>query len=106
MSTNDDEPISAEVVPTGGDPDGIADLLGGATGGGFDLGSMMVMAAYMQQQATVASIIYTEIFTRGTEGMLDNAAGLRSIVSTLQYREQQLEEAYAAAIGRYTASMP
>ena len=35
MSTNDDEPISAEVVPTGGDPDGIADLLGGATGGGL-----------------------------------------------------------------------
>ena len=63
-------------------------------------------AAYMQQQSTVASIIYTEIFSRGTEGMLDNAAGLRSIVSTLQYREQQLEEAYAAAIGQYTATMP
>lgn len=63
-------------------------------------------AAYMQQQATVAGIVYTEIFTHGTEGMLDNAAGLRSIVSTLQYREQQLEEAYAAAIGQYTASAP
>ena len=61
---------------------------------------------YAQQQATVANIIYTEIFTRGTEGMMDNAAGLRSIVSTLQYREQQLEEAYAAAIGQYTATMP
>ena len=63
-------------------------------------------AAYMQQQVTVSGIIYNEIFARGSEGMLDNAAGLRAIVSTLQYREQQLEEAYAAAIGHYTASMP
>ena len=63
-------------------------------------------AAYMQQQVTVSGIIYNEIFAKGSECMLDNAAGLRSIVSTLQYREQQLEEAYAAAIGQYTASMP
>lgn len=63
-------------------------------------------SAYMQQQATVSSVIYNEIFARGTEGMLDHAAGLRSIISTFQYREQQLEAAYAAAIGRYTASMP
>ncbi|MDP3491488.1 MAG: hypothetical protein Q8R82_00115 [Hyphomonadaceae bacterium] len=63
-------------------------------------------AAYMQQQATVSSVIYTEIFARGTEGMLEHAAGLRAIISTFQYREQQLETAYAAAIGQYTATMP
>ena len=63
-------------------------------------------SAYLQQQVTVGSVIYTEIFARGTEGMLDHAAGLRSILSTFQYREQQLEAAYGAAIGKYTASEP
>lgn len=63
-------------------------------------------AAYQQQQATVSSVIYTEIFAGGTEGMLDHAAGLRAIISTFQYREQQLEAAYASAIGLYTATMP
>lgn len=63
-------------------------------------------AAYMQQQVTVSSVIYNEIFARGTEGMLDHAAGLRSIISTFQYREQQLEDAYATAIGQHTATMP
>ena len=55
---------------------------------------------------SVGSVIYTEIFARGTEGMLDHAAGLRSILSTFQYREQQLEAAYGAAVGKYTASEP
>ena len=63
-------------------------------------------SAYMQQQVTVGGVIYNEIFARGTDGMLDHAAGLRSIISTFQYREQQLEAAYAAAIGRYTATLP
>ena len=68
MSTNDDEPISAEVVPTGGDPDGIADLLGGATGGGFDLGSMMEMAANMQQQVAEAQAQLGGARLEGTAG--------------------------------------
>ncbi len=68
MSTNDDEPISAEVVPTGGDPDGIAGLLGGATGGGFDLGSMMEMAANMQQQVAEAQAQLGGARLEGTAG--------------------------------------
>jgi len=63
-------------------------------------------AAYMQQQTTVSSIIYSEIFAEGSAGMLDHAAGLRALINTFHYREQQLEAAYAAAIGAHTATMP
>lgn len=63
-------------------------------------------ASYMQQQATVASIIYAEIFAEGSTGMLDRAAGLRALITTFQYRELQLEQAYGAAIGAHTATMP
>lgn len=65
-----------------------------------------LQASYMQQQATVGNIIYSEIFAEGAQGMLKNPAGLRSVIATFQYREQQLEEAYAAAIGAHTATMP
>lgn len=62
-------------------------------------------AAYMQQQVTAGNIIYTEIFAEGSQGMLNHGPGLRSLIATFQYREQQLEAAYAAALGEHTATM-
>jgi hypothetical protein len=63
-------------------------------------------ATYMQQQASVANIIYSQIFAEGSQGMLDHAAGLGALISAFRYREQQLETAYAAVIGEHTATMP
>ena len=51
-------------------------------------------SAYTQQQATVSAIIYSELFARGPQGILDNPTGLRSIIDAFRYREQQLEAAY------------
>lgn len=55
-------------------------------------------AAYTQQQATVAAVIYPELFERGPQGILDHATGLRSIIDTFLYRERQLEAAYAKTL--------
>lgn len=55
-------------------------------------------AAYTQQQATVASVIYGELFERGPAGIMQHAGGLRSIIATFLYREQQLEAAYDKAL--------
>lgn len=68
MSTNDDQPIPGELVPTDGDQDALAGLLGGAPGGGFDLGSMMEMAANMQQQVAEAQEQLVEARVEGTAG--------------------------------------
>lgn len=63
-------------------------------------------ASYMQQQITAGNIIYGEIFAEGSQGMLNHGPGLRSLIGTFQYREQQLETAYATALGQHTATMP
>lgn len=55
-------------------------------------------AAYQQQQATVATVIYTNLFESGPEGIARQSTGLRAIISTFFYREQQLEEAYSEAL--------
>jgi hypothetical protein len=55
-------------------------------------------AAYQQQQATVSNVIYGAIFESGAPGLLERSAGLRAIISTFLYREQQLEETYAAVL--------
>jgi hypothetical protein len=55
-------------------------------------------AAYLQQQATVSSVIYPELFERGPQGIVEHTIGLRTIISTFFYREQQLEKAYADAL--------
>ena len=55
-------------------------------------------AAYLQQQATVSTVIYSELFERGATGILQNANGLRAILATFSYREQQLEDAYTKAL--------
>lgn len=55
-------------------------------------------AAYTQQQSTVASVIYGELFERGPTGIMQHAGGLRSIISTFLYREQQLATAYDKAL--------
>ena len=54
MSTNDDQPIQGELVPADGEQDPFAEPARRRTGGGFDLGSMMEMAANMQQQVAEA----------------------------------------------------
>jgi DNA-binding YbaB/EbfC family protein len=68
MSDDDQEPISGEVVPaeTGADP--MASLLGGAPGGGLDLGSMMEMAANMQQQMADAQQRLVDERVEGSAG--------------------------------------
>lgn len=63
-------------------------------------------ASYMQQQITAGNIIYGQIFAEGSQGMLNHGPGLRSLIATFQYREQQLETAYATALGQHTATMP
>ncbi len=63
-------------------------------------------ASYMQQQVTAGNIIYAEIFAEGSQGMLNHGPGLRSLIETFRYRETQLEEAYSAAMGLHTATMP
>ena len=72
MSDDDQEPISGEVVPaeTGADPaaDPMAALLGGAPGGGLDLGSMMEMAANMQQQMADAQQRLVDERVEGSAG--------------------------------------
>lgn len=55
-------------------------------------------AAYTQQQSSVSAVIYPALFERGPQGILDNATGLRSIISTFIYREQQLEAAYGQTL--------
>lgn len=69
MSTNDDQPIQGEVVPAddadAADP--LAGLLGGP-GGGIDLGSMMEMAANMQQQMAEAQQRLADEHVEGTAG--------------------------------------
>lgn len=55
-------------------------------------------AAYQQQQVTVATVVYTNLFEGGAEGIARQSAGLRAIVSTFLYREQQLEAAYTEAL--------
>lgn len=69
MSTNDDEPIQAEVVPVDAADadDPLAGLLGGP-GGGIDLGSMMEMAANMQQQMADAQERLADERVEGTAG--------------------------------------
>lgn len=71
MSTGDQEPIQGEVVPAQGggtDPtDPMAALLGGG-GGGFDLGSMMEMAANVQQQMAEAQERLADERVEGTAG--------------------------------------
>lgn len=57
-----------------------------------------LQAAYTQQQATVSNVLYPELFERGPQGILDHALGLRTLISTFSYREQQLEESYADAL--------
>lgn len=56
-------------------------------------------ASYQQQQATVSNVLYTAIFEEGATGVLNRAQGLRALISTFLYREQQLETAYAQALG-------
>ena len=51
-------------------------------------------SAYTQQQATVSAVIYPELFERGPQGIIDNTTGLRTLISTFFYREQQLGKAY------------
>lgn len=65
MSTNDDEPVQGEVVP-----DPLAGLLGGGEGGGagLDLGSMMEMAATMQQQVAEAQARLVDARVEGSAG--------------------------------------
>lgn len=60
-------------------------------------------AAYQQQQATVASVIYSELFERGAAGILQHASGLRAIISAFFYREQQLEDAYTKTLAELSA---
>lgn len=71
MSTDDQEPIQGEVVPaqSAGEPtaDPMAALLGGG-GGGFDLGSMMEMAANVQQQVAEAQQRLIDERVEGTAG--------------------------------------
>ncbi len=55
-------------------------------------------AAYQQQQATVSTVIYTELFEAGAEGIVRQSNGLRAFLATFLYREQQLEKAYAGAL--------
>lgn len=55
-------------------------------------------AAYQQQQATVSTVIYTNLFEGGAEGIARQATGLRAIISAFHYREQQLADAYASAL--------
>ncbi len=64
--------------------------------------------AYQQQQATVSSVIYSEMFARGTGSILDHAAGLRGIIASFHYRERQLGEAYQKALAEIavTAGKP
>ena len=66
MSTSDDQPIHGELVPDG-EQDPLAGLLGGG-GGGFDLGSMMEMAANMQQQVAEAQEQLASARVDGTVG--------------------------------------
>jgi DNA-binding YbaB/EbfC family protein len=70
MSTNDEQPIQGEVVPAGDDDgaDPFGGLLGGAPGGGLDLGAMMEMAAGMQQQMAEAQERLAEQHVEGTAG--------------------------------------
>jgi DNA-binding YbaB/EbfC family protein len=69
MSTNDDQPIQGEVVPADAADadDPLAGLLGGP-GGGIDLGSMMEMAANMQQQMADAQQRLGDERVDGTAG--------------------------------------
>lgn len=55
-------------------------------------------AAYQQQQATVSTVLYTNLFEGGAEGIARQATGLRAIISAFHYREQQLADAYASAL--------
>jgi hypothetical protein len=55
-------------------------------------------AAYQQQQATVATVLYTNLFEGGAEGIVRQATGLRALISAFHHREQQLERAYSAAL--------
>lgn len=55
-------------------------------------------AAYQQQQATVATVLYTRLFESGPEGVARQSTGLHAIISTFFYRERQLEEAYSSAL--------
>lgn len=74
MSNHDDDAIQGEIVPAGSDPTGpdpadLAGLLGGgAAGGGFDLGSMMEMAANVQQQVAEAQDRLISARLEGTAG--------------------------------------
>ncbi len=73
MNSNDDEPVTGQVVPTRPttDPDPsnpMADALGGAPGAGFDLGSMMQMAADMQQQVADAQEQLAAAHVEGSAG--------------------------------------
>lgn len=93
--------VSAAAWTTAGETGALADLP-------FDqvlvLGHVYSQqAAYQQQQATVASVIYSELFERGTAGILQHASGLRAIINTFFYREQQLEDAYTKALAELGA---
>ncbi len=78
MSNHDDDAIQGEIVPAGADPANtdpagadpmdLGGLLGGADGGGFDLGSMMEMAANVQQQVAEAQDRLVAARLEGTAG--------------------------------------
>ena len=73
MSNHDDDAIQGEIVPAGPDPTGpgpadLGGLLGGAGGAGFDLGSMMEMAANVQQQVAEAQGRLISARLEGTAG--------------------------------------
>lgn len=69
MSTNDERPIQGEVLPAddAGEADPLAGLLGGP-GGGLDLGSMMEMAANVQQQVAEAQEQLVSARVEGSAG--------------------------------------
>jgi DNA-binding YbaB/EbfC family protein len=69
--TDDQQPLHGELVPSDdaeGAEDPLAGLLGGGAGGGFDLGSMMEMAASMQQQVADAQEQLASARVQGSAG--------------------------------------
>ncbi len=61
---------------------------------------------YDTQSLAVSQIIYSELYTRGHEGFLENYANLASIIGTFAYRERQLVELYDATLSDITAATP